>query len=158
MKQLISSSATGQEFLGSSSSDLTGRRARSQTKRIQPFLPGKRLPLAACSETTAEYRVVVPIAGMDLQQLFIVATSQTLLIELRERETVPHEENGPVFSETQERRTSRELRFRCPIEKGVCLQVHDRELWITCRKASTAEEQSWSEWLRFDTRASLGCI
>ena len=62
-------------------------------------------------------------------------------------------DNGPVFSEIRDRRASRELRFRHPIEKGTSLRVHRSKLLIICRKVLTVEEQSWSEWLRFKTRA-----
>ena len=98
------------------------------------------------------------MTGVDPRQVFVAATPDTLLIEIRDRETVNHEGNGPVFSEIQDRRASRELRFRHPIEKGISLRVNRNQLLITCRQASTGKEQSWSELLRLDTRASLGGV
>jgi HSP20 family molecular chaperone IbpA len=98
------------------------------------------------------------MTGIDLRQVFVVATPHTLLIEVRDRESVNYEGNGPVFSEIRDRRVSRELRLRHPIEKNVRLHRNANQLLITCRKTATGEEQSWSELLRFDTRASLGCV
>jgi HSP20 family molecular chaperone IbpA len=134
--------------------------AKRKPKRvkIQPLLPGRSLPPVTDRESPGEYTVVVPMTGVDPRQVFVTATPDTLLIEIRDRETVNHEGNGPVFSKIQDRRASRELRFRHPIEKGISLRVNRNQLLITCRQAPAREEQSWSELLRLDTRASLGGV
>ncbi|MBV9035367.1 MAG: hypothetical protein JO182_12840 [Acidobacteriaceae bacterium] len=125
--------------------------------RTQPFPLDKKLPPFQWSESTGECTIMVPVAGVDLRQIFILATPDTLLIEFRDRETLKQEGYSPVFSETRDRRVSRELRLRHPIEKGICLQIYGSEMRITCRKARTQEEP-WSELLYYNTRASLGCV
>jgi HSP20 family molecular chaperone IbpA len=154
-------------FLRNRPRDLRGRpsdpicraaRQKPETVKIQPFVRGRNPLQLECGETVGEYTVIVPMTGIDLRQVFVVATPHTLLIEVRDRESVNYEGNGPVFSEIRDRRVSRELRLRHPIEKDVHLHRNANQLLITCRKTATGEEQSWSELLRFDTRASLGCV
>jgi HSP20 family molecular chaperone IbpA len=118
-----------------------------------------QLPPVEPVENGGEYKILVPTNGIDLRHFYVVATPDSLLIEVRIRNSFKHDEPDPVLAEIHNQRISRELRFRHPIEeRGTIVQVRGGELQITCRKAATSDDKSWSEILHFDTRASLGSV
>ena len=125
----------------------------------QPLVFSTQLPPVKPVENGGEYKILVPTNGIDLRHFYVMATPDSLLIEVRIRNSFKHDGAEPVFSEVQTQRISRELRFRHPIEeRGTIVQVRGGALQITCRKAATSEQKSWSEILHFDSRASLGSV
>jgi len=125
----------------------------------QPLVFVTRLPPVKPVENGGEYKILVPTNGIDLRHFYVMATPDSLLIEVRIRNSFKHDGAEPVFSEVQTQRISRELRFRHPIqERGTIVQVRGGALQITCRKAATCEQKPWSEILHFDSRASLGSV
>jgi HSP20 family molecular chaperone IbpA len=99
------------------------------------------------------------MSGIDLRHVYVLAAPQSLLIEIRVRKTVQHQEDDPVDAEIEDRRVSRELKLRHRIERRrtVVDTVGDL-LRITSVKASEAEENMWSDLVHLDTRASLGSV
>jgi hypothetical protein len=154
---LLSTEATqaGRSITSSLDRDWRGNSGRDlEIDRGQPFVFLTQLPAVK-----PVANILVPTNGIDLRHFYVVATPDSLLIDVRIRNSFKHDEADPVFAEIQNQRISRELRFRHPIEeRGTIVHVRGGELQITCRKAATSDEKSWSEILHFDTRASLGSV
>lgn len=159
---LLSKEATQAGGSTLSSYDRDWRTSSLETSKpigSQPLVFLTQLPPVKPNEDGGEYKILVPTRGIDLRHIYLVATPVSLLIEVRIRNSIKHDEADPVFAEIEYQRISRELRFRHPIEeRGTIVQVRGAALQITCRKAATSEEKSWSEMLHFDTRASLGPV
>lgn len=125
----------------------------------KPLVLEAQFPAIEPSESNLEYTIMVPTNGIDLRRIYVLAKPDSLFIEVRIRSSLKHQDGDAIVTEIEDQRVSRELRFRQPIEeRGTSIEVRGRALQITCRKAMTAEEKSWSELLQFDTRASLGSV
>ena len=159
---LLSSEATWAGRTTASNHDRNWSTSSLGTSKLigsQPLVLLKQLPPVKPNGDGGEYRVLVPTRGIDLRHIYVVATPDSLLIEVRIQNSIKHDEADPVFAEVERHRISRELRFRHPIkERGTIVQVRGGALQITCRKATTSEQKSWSEILHFDSRASLGSV
>jgi HSP20 family molecular chaperone IbpA len=131
----------------------------SEVVKCKPLTLEKHVPSIQVTEDREKYRILVPMSGIDLRHVYVLAAPQSLLIEIRVRKTVQHQEDDPVDAEVEDRRVSRELKLRHPIERRrtVVDTVGDL-LRITSVKASEAEENMWSDLVHFDTRASLGSV
>lgn len=106
-----------------------------------------------------EYKLVVPLSGIDPRNVYVFATPHSVLIEIRFKNSLSHEsEQGPVI-ETVERRISRELSLPIGIEeRATSVHVCGDCLQITARQAGPEHPASWSELIHFDTRKSLGSV
>jgi HSP20 family molecular chaperone IbpA len=131
----------------------------SEVVKCKPLILETGVPSIQVTEDRDTYRILVPMSGIDLRHVYVLAAPQSLLIEIRVRKTVQHEQDDPVDAEVEDRRVSRELKLRHPIERRrtVVDTVGDL-LRITSVKASAAEENMWSDLVHFDTRASLGSL
>jgi HSP20 family molecular chaperone IbpA len=131
----------------------------SEVVKCKPLTLETDVPSIQVTEDREKYRILVPMSGIDLRHVYVLAAPQSLLIEIRVRKTVQHQEDDPVDAEVEDRRVSRELKLRHPIERRrtVVDTVGDL-LRITSVKASEAEENMWSDLVHFDTRASLGSV
>jgi HSP20 family molecular chaperone IbpA len=136
------------------------RTRASETGAAGAHILGKELPPIEWDESDAGHTILVPMHGIDLRHIYVVAGPDSILIDMKVRKTVKHEDEGPLLVEIRDQRISRELKFRHTIQKGATVvRVRGEALEITCRKATQTEESnSWSELLRFDTRSSLGCV
>jgi HSP20 family molecular chaperone IbpA len=133
----------------------------SATDGAKVYFLGKELPPIEWKEDDAGQTILVPMRGIDLRHIYMVATPGSILIEMRIRKTVKYQGDGPLLTEIRDQRISRELRFRHAIQKGATVvRVRGEALQISCRKATETQEEdnSWSELLGFDTRSSLGCV
>jgi HSP20 family molecular chaperone IbpA len=110
-------------------------------------------------EDSAAYHLSLPVRGIDLRNLHIFTSPRSVSIELRTRRSFPHQSEEPIQSDAEIQRICREVRFRERIERGKAhASMAGNTLHITLPKATSEEDGNWSEWITFDTRASLGCI
>lgn len=118
---------------------------------------GQPLPDLTIHETATAYRILVPLKGVDLRHVYVFATPRAILVEIRIKTALVHA--GTVHKEIQEQRLLRELRLGAVLKEGTtAVRAVGTDLEITCIKAVNAEEKAWSEMVRWDTRASLGCV
>jgi len=148
-------------------SNQTDRRREflSVTVKTSELVKCKRLSLEKdvlpiqVTEDRDEYRILVPMGGIDLRHVYVLATHRSLLIEIRVRKTLQHQGDDPLDAEVEDRRVSRELKLRHPIERRrTVVDTVGDSLRITSLKASEAEENDWSDLVHFDTRTSLGSV
>jgi len=116
-------------------------------------------PPIEIAEGQSEYKVIVPLSGIDPGKIHVVATPRSLLIEIRLKSSVRHQMTNAVVTESIDRRISREFSLPIEIERGTTtVQVRGEFLQITARKSPHDQQASWSQLIHFDTRASLGCL
>jgi HSP20 family molecular chaperone IbpA len=75
------------------------RRRSSELVRSNCVILPQAPPVPQVTETSAEYRIVVPIGGMDLRNIYVVAEPRSILIETRIRESRIHDSTDPIYSE-----------------------------------------------------------
>ena len=109
------------------------------------------------TETASQFKILLPLDGIDARKLYIFATQQSILIEVRINRTVRHQRAN--CQEVQHQRLTREIRLHKPIEEGATtVSWIGNNLEITCVKATDLADRAWSEFVHLDTRASLGGI
>ena len=111
------------------------------------------------TQTAEALHITLPVNGLDLGGVYVIAAPRNIVIEMRSKNTVSHL-NG--ITEVQDKRIVRELTLNAEIQQG---STHVRrtgdDMEITCLKLQSEpsnDARGWSEIVRFDTRASLGCI
>lgn len=116
----------------------------------RPHIPqDESLPIEI-TEGQSEYRIMVPLAGIDPRKIYVFATPRSLLIEIRFKSTVCHELAHSLVTETVDKRISRELALPVEIEQGATTaRVSDDALHITARKSEREQEISWSQLIDF---------
>ena len=113
------------------------------------------LPAISVADSIRTFRVVVPLDGIDARQVFVFATPFSIVVEIRIKRVLEHP--GPINSEIQRYRITRELRCREGIAKGsTAVRLLGSNLEITGIKASSPDDEDWSEFIQVDTRCSLG--
>lgn len=110
-------------------------------------------------EGQAEYKLLIPLAGIDPRRAYVLAKPQSVCIEYRSKGTISHETSVPPLLEAIECRVSREIVLPAEIDtRSTTVQVCGDSLFITARKAQGHKRNSSSELVQFDTRGSLGCV
>ena len=105
----------------------------------------------------SDYRVIVPLSGIDPRKIYVFAKPQALLIEFRLKSSVRYDTSN--VAENIECRMSREFLLPAAIEAhSTVVRVCGDSLYITARKAEGEAQHPWSELIHFDTRGSLGCV
>jgi HSP20 family molecular chaperone IbpA len=116
----------------------------------------KSVPIA---ENQSQYRIIVPLLGIDPRKIHVFVMAHSLLIEIRFKTSVHHQMTNGVVMESINRRILREFNLPIEIEEGTTtVQVCGASLHITARKSGSDRQASWSQLIHFDTRASLGCV
>jgi HSP20 family molecular chaperone IbpA len=135
----------------------SSRKSTGPYYAVNPAISDGLLPEIAVSETAGTLNMTVPLRGVDARKVFVVASAHSILIEVRITNSVPR--SGFIYKEVQQQRITRELRFRENIVKGsTFVRYFGGDLEITCLKVQSADETSWSELVRLDTRNFLGCV
>ncbi len=131
----------------------------SDLVQCKPLALRKSIPQLRVIEDRDQYTILVPLKGIDLRQVFILAAPRSLLIEVRVREILQDQGNDLIEAEVENQRISRELTLRHPIRRGrTAVDTVGGLLRITSLKAPEATEDHWSDLVHFDTRASLGPV
>lgn len=113
------------------------------------------LPAVTVSEGATMITVTVPLDDVDMRQVFVFATPRSILVEVLRKCLLNH--CGPIASEVQRNRITRELKFRCGLAKGTtAARLAGGCLEITSIKAVITGDEAWSEFIQMDTRSSLG--
>lgn len=113
------------------------------------------LPDILASESATMFRFLVPFEGIDAREVYIFATPYSIVLELTTKCMVRHA--GPIETETQSFRVTRELRFRNAIAKGSTVaRFFGASLEITSLRTLSTSDEAWSEFIQVDTRNSLG--
>lgn len=113
------------------------------------------LPGISASESAIMIRLVVPMKGIDVRQVYIFVTPRSIVLEVLTKCILKH--SGPIETETQCYRITRELRFRNSIAKGsTAARLSGASLEITSIKTADMDDDAWSEFIEIDTRSSLG--
>lgn len=116
-------------------------------------------PSIEITEDDAEYQIIVPLSGVDPRKIYVLATSQSLLIEIRFKLGVCHELDRAPVMESIDKRISREFTLPVEIEQGgTTVEIRGGSLLITARKSEQEQESPWSQLIHFDTRAGLGLV
>jgi HSP20 family molecular chaperone IbpA len=146
--------------------DRRARRSPADALQSDGFGPIRCQPLSCTSEIAAEkleemmytYEIRIPLTGTDFRNVYVFATSHSVLVELRVKDTIYHQTGAAILREEVDRRIAREFNFPEEIRQGsTTVQVVGDELQITCLKTQEPQEKPWSELVPFNTRASLGC-
>jgi len=115
------------------------------------------LPPVEITETAEHLRILIPLDGIDARHVYVFATARSISIEVRMKHSIIRP--GGIYEEVQYQRLTRELKLHQAIRQGLNnLRVMCDNLEITCRKAFTSDDTTWSELLQMDTRGSLGCV
>lgn len=123
---------------------------RQVTDELPVALPG-----IAASESATMIRLLVPLDRIDLRQVYIFATPRSILFEVLRKSVLKHP--GPIETETQRYRITRELTFRDGIAKGSTgARLCGGSLEITSRKSASTDQEAWTEFIELDTRSSAG--
>jgi HSP20 family molecular chaperone IbpA len=110
------------------------------------------------AEGQSEYKVIVPLSGIDPRKIYVFAMPRSLLIEIRFKSSIRHQMINALVTESIDRRISREFTLPIEIAHGATtVQVCGESLHITARKSEHDQQTSWSQLIHFDSRASLGC-
>jgi HSP20 family molecular chaperone IbpA len=111
------------------------------------------------AEGPSEYKVILPLCGIDPRKIHVLAMPRSLLIEICFKSSVRHQVTNAFVTESVDRRISREFSLPIEIEKGATtVQVWGECLHITARKSEHDQQPPWSHLIHFNTRASLGCV
>jgi HSP20 family molecular chaperone IbpA len=105
------------------------------------------------ADGSGEYKLTMPLVGIDPRNVFILASPRSLLIEVRLKRTISHETTGGPVAECIDRRITRE--FTLPVEiarNGTSVQVVEKRLQITARKAQHDQQGPWSQLVCFSTQ------
>ncbi len=117
---------------------------------------GSTLPPIRVLDWGPTFRLLVPLANIDPNRFYVIAKPGGILIETRTSNT------GRVtdgFIEVQDQRLIRELKFPFTLKRGsTVVKILETELEITFAKADQTDDAPWSELIRFNSRASLGCV
>lgn len=123
----------------------------------EPIALGASLPTIAAIETESALSVSVLLNGVDVRSVNVLASATAITIEIRIKHTVPH--SSIIQREVQHQCVTRELQMRSAIKEGsISVRVCANQLVITCSKEPLTAETTWSEFIQFDTRGSLGCV
>lgn len=116
-------------------------------------------PSIEITEAQTDYKIIVPLSGIDPRKIYLFATPRSLLIEIRSKSTVCHELPGATATEKIDHRISRELTLPAGIKQGgTTVELRGASLLITARKSDCEQPAPWSQLIHFDTRAGLGLI
>jgi len=116
-------------------------------------------PFIEIAEAETEYKIVVPLSGIDARKIHVFATPRSLLIEIRSKSNIRHELGDALVLENIDHRVSRELTLPVEIEQGgTHVQIHGESLHITALKSEWQEQPPWSQLIQFNTRAGLGLV
>jgi HSP20 family molecular chaperone IbpA len=112
--------------------------------------------LASITETESQFRILLPLDGIDAQYVSMFATPQAVLVEVRIKNAITH--CSANCQEIQQERFTRKIKLHNPIKKGATtVRLLGNNLEINCTKATDSGKKGWSELLHLDTRSSLGC-
>jgi hypothetical protein len=90
-----------------------------------------------------------------VRQVYIFATPRSIVLGLPTKCILKH--SGPIETETQRYRITRELSFRNSIAKGsTAARLSGGSLEIISIKTASMDDDAWSEFIEIDTRSSLG--
>ena len=118
---------------------------------------GQPLPPISVVEAGTGLKFLVPLSGIGARNVYVFAAPRSILIEIRITKHVTHP--GPIQQERQHQRITRELKLRKSIEEGsTSIRMVGDNLEIACVTTADPDDRLWSELLRMDTRASLGCV
>jgi HSP20 family molecular chaperone IbpA len=123
----------------------------SESRRPQAWQ--EEFPAIEIAEEATEYKIIVPLSGIDPRKIYVFATPRSLLIEIRSKITVPHELDQALVMEGIDHRVSREFRLPVEIEQGGTeVQIGGESLDITARKSERQQQLPWSQLIHFDMR------
>jgi HSP20 family molecular chaperone IbpA len=130
------------------------RRARGSLIRAPVRWQGES-PAIEIVENASEYKLTVPLLGIDPRQIYVFAMPQSLLIEIRFQRTIRHETGYAHITECIDRRISREFNLPVGIERdSATAQISGEFLHITARKTRYDHETSWSQLIHFEMVSS----
>ena len=113
------------------------------------------LPGIAASESATMIRLLVPLEGVDVRHVYLIATPRSIELEVLTKSICKG--SGPVRTETQRHRITRELTLRDAITKGsTTARLFGESLEITSIKTASTGDEAWSELIQVDTRCSVG--
>ena len=111
------------------------------------------------TQDAGEYRILLPLVGVDPRNVYVRAAARSLLVEVRSRKRVRYPHDEPFDFRLEDCCVSCEFKLRNPIRQGgTLIEAVGNSLHITAIKSPNLEETSWSELVQFDTRASLGRV
>lgn len=115
---------------------------------------GDLLPPANIASTGGMLRILIPLCGVDIRHVYVMAPSRAIIVEIRTKNNLDYA--GVGISELQDERITRELKLQTEIKEGstTVRKVADN-LEITCSMSDAADDRAWSELIRVDTPASI---
>lgn len=138
---------------------LFSRPKASVSIRTRPLAQQEESRVIEIAEGMSQYSIVVPLAGIDPRSVYVFATPRSLLIEFRAKRVVSHKMINGFVTESIKQRISREFSLPVEIEQDTTIvKVCGDSLQITAGKSQEEQQKPWSQFIHFDTRASLGCI
>jgi HSP20 family molecular chaperone IbpA len=114
----------------------------------------KNSPPIQITETQIEYKVVVPLSGIDPRKIFVFAMPQSIVIEVRLKSMTHHKMPIAAVIESVDERIVRELSLPVEIEQNASTcRISGESLLIKAPKARQNQTDSWSQLIPFDNRA-----
>jgi HSP20 family molecular chaperone IbpA len=118
-----------------------------------------KLPPIRVTDSNAEYTILIPICGIDPRHFHVLASSRAIVVEARIKSLVHYSCNGPLESQVEDHRVSRELVLREAIRcRSTAVLVKDEFIQITAQKATHEDERPWSELLRVNPYTATGLL
>jgi HSP20 family molecular chaperone IbpA len=109
------------------------------------------LPAEDPDECPNHYEIVVPIPGIDHRNVYVFAGPQSIIVEILTKKAVQHPSGDVVQMERTDQRIRREFILRVPIEAGSTkVKFEGDSLRITAIKSTDDDQETWSEFIRFD--------
>src|ERR1700719_1799428 len=75
----------------------------SELVKCKPLSLEKDVHPIQVTEEHDEYRILVPMGGISLRHVYVLATPRSLLIEIQVRKTLQHRGDDPLDSEVEDR-------------------------------------------------------
>ncbi|HEX4230534.1 MAG TPA: Hsp20/alpha crystallin family protein [Bryobacteraceae bacterium] len=108
-------------------------------------------PVTDSYESSTHYEIIVPISGIDHRNVYVFAGPRSIVIEILTKKAIQHASGDAILSERTDQRIRREFILRVPIEAGSTKVKFEGDfLQITASKSREEEQETWSEFIRFD--------
>lgn len=125
---------------------------------IEPIAVDSQLQPIKLVEEESWYELTLPLAEIDPDKIFVLARPNALLIETRAKSQVDHLLGDETVTEHIKQSISREFRLPTEIEYGETRVEIQAETLLVKALKSSQPQAPWSEFVRFNTRGSFGCV
>jgi len=118
----------------------------------EPLLLHRISPAHEIKDSPCEYKIVVPLPGIERRNVYVFAAPYTISLEIRMKATVEHSSEETRVAERTDQRICREFRFGTQIQaRSTKIQFDGDCIQITATKSNLEQQETWSEFVQFTT-------